>query len=101
MLNEQATQAERDALRERLGLDQQLRHAVRDLRHATPLQGDFGISYRNQQDVMPLIAERFPATLELVLVATIVALAIGIPLGVYAAIRKDSSDCPPPAPCSR
>jgi peptide/nickel transport system permease protein len=52
------------------------------------VQGDFGISYRNQQEVMSLIAERFPATLELVLVSTIIALSIGIPLGVYAAIRK-------------
>ena len=33
-------------------------------------RGDFGISYRNQQDVFTLIAERFPATFELVLVAT-------------------------------
>jgi peptide/nickel transport system permease protein len=53
-------------------------------------QGDFGISYRNQQDVFALIAERFPATFELVLVATFLSLFIGIPLGVYTAIRRES-----------
>ena len=51
-------------------------------------KGEFGISYRNQKDVGALIAERFPATFELVLVATIAALLIGVPLGVYAAISR-------------
>jgi peptide/nickel transport system permease protein len=54
------------------------------------VQGDFGISYRNQQEVFTLIAERFPATFELVLVATVLSLVIGIPLGVYSAIRHKS-----------
>ena len=89
MLNEQATQAERDALRERLGLNQNfVMQFVTFITRA--IQGDFGISYRNQQEVMSLIAERFPATLELVLVSTVIALCVGIPLGVYAAIRKGS-----------
>jgi peptide/nickel transport system permease protein len=89
MLNEQATQAERDALRERLGLNQNfVMQFVTFITRA--IQGDFGISYRNQQEVMSLIAERFPATLELVVVSTVIALCVGIPLGVYAAIRKGS-----------
>ena len=89
MLNEQASQAQRDELRLRLGLD---RGVV--LQFATfvgnALQGDFGISYRNQQAVATLIAERLPATLELVLVATVLSLVIGIPLGVVSAIRHRS-----------
>ncbi len=89
MLNEQATQAQRDELRTRLGLD---RGFV--LQFATfvsnAARGDFGISYRNQQEVSSLIAERFPATFELVLVATFLSLAIGIPLGVLTAIRRNS-----------
>lgn len=90
MLNEQATQAERDALRERLGLNQNF--VMQFVTFVTrAIQGDFGISYRNQQEVMALIAERFPATLELVLVSTVIALCVGIPLGVYAAIRKGSA----------
>ncbi|MGY6549077.1 MAG: ABC transporter permease [Roseinatronobacter sp.] len=87
MVNEQATQADRDALRERLGLDQPF--FVQYLRFVTnAVQGDFGISYRNQQDVMTLIAERFPATLELVLAASFLSLAIGVPLGVITAIHR-------------
>lgn len=87
MVNEQATQADRDALRDRLGLDQPF--AAQYLRFvANAVQGDFGISFRNQQDVAALIAERFPATMELVLVATVISLAVGIPLGVITAIHR-------------
>jgi peptide/nickel transport system permease protein len=89
MLNEQASQAQRDELRARLGLDKGFL-----LQFATfvgnALRGDFGISFRNQQDVFTLISERFPATFELVLVATFLSLAVGIPLGVYTAVRRDS-----------
>lgn len=89
MLNEQASQAQRDELRERLGLNQNF-----FMQFATfvgnAARGDFGISYRNQQDVFSLIAERFPATFELVLVATFLSLFVGIPLGVYTAIRRNS-----------
>jgi len=89
MVNEQATQADRAELRERLGLNDGL--VVQYMRFVTnAVQGDFGISYRNQQDVMVLIGERLPATLELVIVATILSLVIGIPLGVITAIRRDS-----------
>jgi peptide/nickel transport system permease protein len=89
MLNEQATQAQRDELRVRLGLDRSLL-----LQFATfvgnAVRGDFGISYRNQQDVFLLISERFPATFELVLLATLLSLIAGIPLGVLCAIRHNS-----------
>ncbi|XWN31501.1 MAG: ABC transporter permease [Devosia sp.] len=53
-------------------------------------QGDFGMSYRARQPVMDLVAERFPATMELVIVASLIALVIGIPLGIYTALRRDS-----------
>jgi peptide/nickel transport system permease protein len=87
MVNEQTTQADRDALRERLGLDEPfLLQYVKFVTNAA--QGDFGISFRNQQDVMTLIAERFPATIELVIVATIISLVVGIPLGVITAIHR-------------
>ncbi len=89
MVNEQATQADRAELRERLGLNNGfLTQYGRFVANA--VQGDFGISYRNQQDVMVLIAERFPATFELVLVATLISLALGIPLGVITAVHRDS-----------
>ena len=89
MLNEQASQAQRDELRARLGLDRSF-----PLQYAAfvgnAARGEFGISYRNQQDVIVLIAERLPATLELVLMATFLSLAIGIPLGVYTAVARNS-----------
>lgn len=89
MLNEQATQAERAELRERLGLnDGFIMQFGRFVSNA--LQGDFGISYRNQQNVMTLIAERFPATFELVIMATLLSLIIGIPLGVITATRRNA-----------
>ncbi|MGL4324169.1 MAG: ABC transporter permease [Beijerinckiaceae bacterium] len=89
MLNEQASQAQRDELRERLGLNRNIAmQFVTFVMNA--MRGDFGISYRNQQEVFTLIAERFPATFELVLVATVLSLAVGIPLGVYTAIRRNS-----------
>ena len=87
MVNEQTTLAERQALRARLGLDEPvLVQYARFVVNAA--QGDFGISYRNQQSVMRLIAERFPATTELVLLATLISLAVGIPLGVITAIHR-------------
>ncbi|WP_112816942.1 ABC transporter permease [Ensifer sp.] len=87
MANEQMSQADRVELREKLGLnDPFVTQYVRFVVNAA--QGDFGISYRNGQDVMTLIAERFPATIELALVATALSLLIGIPLGVLTAIHR-------------
>ncbi|MEO6984144.1 MAG: ABC transporter permease [Paralcaligenes sp.] len=87
MVNDQATQVDRDQLRGRLGLNDsmpvQFGKFVFRAAH-----GDFGISYRNQQSVSGLIAQRFPATMELVIVATLLSLIIGIPLGVITAIYR-------------
>ncbi len=89
MLNEQASQTQRDELRERLGLNasvgMQFVHFVANAAH-----GEFGISYRNQQDVFALVAERFPATFELVMMATLLSLLVGVPLGVLTAIYRKS-----------
>jgi peptide/nickel transport system permease protein len=52
------------------------------------VQGEFGLSLRQGAKVSRLIAERFPATLELALVAALMALVIGVPMGVYAALRR-------------
>jgi peptide/nickel transport system permease protein len=54
------------------------------------VQGEFGISYKQGAKVSRLIGERFPATFELAFVAMFLALVIGIPMGVYAALRRDS-----------
>src|SRR6188472_3204701 len=88
MSRENASVEEKAELRRSLGLDQPL--VVQYGRFLTrTLSGDLGISYRNQRPVTQLIAERLPATLELVIVATILSLALGIPLGVLCALRPD------------
>jgi peptide/nickel transport system permease protein len=52
---------------------------------------DFGVSYQFKQPVVDLIGARMPATLELALVASILSLAAGIPMGVYTALRRESA----------
>jgi peptide/nickel transport system permease protein len=86
MVREDASPAEKQQLRERLGLDQPL-YVQYGRFVARVVQGDLGISYRNQRPVSEMLVERFPATFELVFVATVMALGIGIPLGVYCALR--------------
>lgn len=54
------------------------------------LGGDLGESYRLRQDVLGLIADRLPITLELVGLSMVLAIAIGIPLGIAQARRRDS-----------
>jgi peptide/nickel transport system permease protein len=85
---ENATVEEKQELREALGLERPVL-----VQYASFLgrivQGDFGISFRNQRPVATLIAERLPATLELVLVATVLSLALGIPLGVLCALKPE------------
>lgn len=87
MLGQEATPAERDRLREQLGLTKpvvvQFYHFV-----TNALQGDFGLSLRQGQKVSNLLAERLPATLELSFAAAALALAVGLPLGVYTALRR-------------
>lgn len=88
MAREEASQDEIAELRARLGLDQPV--AVQYARFVgRVLTGDLGVSYRNQRPVATLIAERLPATLELVIVATVLSLAMGIPLGVISALRPN------------
>ncbi|MFN7727171.1 MAG: ABC transporter permease, partial [Rubrivivax sp.] len=86
LLGQDATQEQRDQLRKDLGLDQSF--VVQFANFAgNAVQGEFGLSLRQGRKVSALIAERFPATLELSLTAAFIALAVGIPLGVYAALR--------------
>jgi peptide/nickel transport system permease protein len=52
------------------------------------VQGEFGLSLRQGRKVSTLIKERFPATMELALIAALLALFVGIPLGVYTALKR-------------
>ncbi|MEM9358787.1 MAG: ABC transporter permease [Pseudomonadota bacterium] len=88
MVGQDTTLEERAELRERLGLNDPF--IVQFARFSyNAAQGNFGFSYQHRRPVSDLIAERLPATLELSLVSAILALAIGIPMGVYTAIRRD------------
>ncbi len=85
---ENATVEEKQELREALGLERPIVVQFGSFLGRI-VRGDFGISYRNQRPVAALIAERLPATLELVLMATLLSLALGIPLGVLCALKPD------------
>ncbi len=87
MLGQDATPEQRADLRRDLGLDEPI-----PVQFATfvgnAVRGDFGLSYRQGRKVSTLIQERLPATLELSLAAAVLALAVGIPMGVYTALRR-------------
>ena len=53
------------------------------------MQGDFGVSYRQGRAVSEIIVERAPATLELAVVSAVMAIVLGVALGVFTAIRRD------------
>lgn len=87
--DQQATPEQRQALRHDMGLDlplpQRFGHFLKNA-----VTGDFGVSYFHRRPVAQVILERLPATIELTLVALLVALAVAIPLGVLAAVRKNT-----------
>lgn len=87
LLGQDATPQQRAQLRTDLGLDQPF--PVQFARFVgNAVQGDFGLSLRQGRKVSSLIVERFPATLELATIAALLALGLGIPMGVYAALRR-------------
>jgi len=87
MVGQNTTMAERDKLRADLGLNDPM--PVQFLRFiGNAAQGEFGMSYRQGRPVAVLLAERMPATLELSLVASALALGIGIVLGVYTGLNR-------------
>jgi peptide/nickel transport system permease protein len=89
MVGQEATYEERVAMRDNLGLnDPFLVQFARFVGNA--VKGEFGISYRIQRPVADLIAERMPATLELVIASAFLSVLLGIPMGIYTGIRPNS-----------
>ena len=89
MVGQDATREQRIEIRQKLGLDDPvLVQYQRFMVNAA--QGDFGLSYRLRQPVSQLILERLPATLELVFASAVIAVFIGIVLGVFTGIRRYS-----------
>jgi ABC-type dipeptide/oligopeptide/nickel transport system permease component len=86
MLGESASSADRIALKAQLGLDQplitQFGQYVMNL-----LKGDFGVSIQTQTPITQLLAQAYPATLILAVTALSIGLLIGIPLGIWSALK--------------
>lgn len=88
MVGIEATVEERERVAQALGLNDPF--PIQFARFVgNAVQGDFGQSYRLSIPVEEAIASRLPATLELVLVAALLALAVGVPLGVYTGLHRD------------
>ena len=90
ILGDQATPEKVEALRHDMGLDQPvmiryfgwLGHIV---------QGDFGRSFRTGQTVLQAVAERLPVSLELMILAELMGLVIGVPLAIVCAAKSGSA----------
>jgi peptide/nickel transport system permease protein len=90
MLGERATKPICDAYKARMGLDQPL--ATQFVVYAGQIvRGDLGTSLRYQRSITELLAERLPVTLELGLAAMLFAIAVGIPLGIISAYRRNTA----------
>lgn len=88
MLGQDATDLDRARLRQELGLNKPV---VVQFYHffVNAAQGEFGLSLRQGQKVSTLLRDRLPATLELSLSAAVIALSVGLPLGVYTALKRN------------
>src|SRR6202051_4848456 len=90
ILADQATPENLAALRRDMGLDQPIWWRYLSwLGHV--LQGDFGRSFRTGQTVLQAVTERLPVSVELILMAEIIGLAIGVPLAIACAVRSGSA----------
>ncbi len=88
MLGQERTDADIERLRTQLGLDQPFPvQYYKFLKNAS--QGNFGVSFRQGRPVATIIAERLPATLELAAVSGLLAIVLGVTLGVLTAIYRD------------
>jgi peptide/nickel transport system permease protein len=89
MVGQDTTLADRERLRQELGLnDSFVVQFARFVVHAA--QGEFGLSYQQARPVGQIILEKLPATLELSFVAAALALALGVPMGIYTGLRRNS-----------
>ena len=89
MLPPEATSADRDEVRKNIGLDAPF-HVQFAKFIGNAVQGNFGISLRLGRPVSQLLIERLPATLELAMTAALIGLFVGIPMGVYTALKRNS-----------
>ena len=89
VVGDHASESTIEAARIRLGLDKPI--LVQFWIYLTNiLQGDLGESVRTGRPIVEELARVFPATLELATLGTLIGVVLGVPLGVWAAVRKDS-----------
>lgn len=87
LVGQETSVEDREALRESLGLNDPI--LVQYARYVVnAVQGDFGISYSFNRDVSEMIADRLPATIELVMLSGVLSLLLAIPAGIYTGIRR-------------
>ncbi|HET6469548.1 MAG TPA: ABC transporter permease [Geminicoccaceae bacterium] len=84
-----ATERQRESLTREMGLDRPV-HERFLLFLGNAATGEFGMSFHHRRPVADVILERLPATVELTLAAMLIAVAVGVPLGILAAVRRDS-----------
>jgi len=89
MLGQDSRLQDHEALRQQLGLNEPFYIQFFNF-IANALHGEFGISYRLQQPVTELILSRLPATIELAVTSSLIALVFGVTLGVYTALKPRS-----------
>ena len=88
MVGQEASTEKREEIREKLGLNDPVHtQFIRFIGNA--VKGEFGLSYQLKRPVSDLIAERLPATLELVFISALIAIVSGVVLGVYTGINRD------------
>ena len=90
MLGERGTEAQIQALKQQMGLDRPI-YEQYAIWFGNVLRGDLGTSLTTNIPVVDEIARKLPATIELSVVALIIAIALGLLLGVLAAIRRNSA----------
>lgn len=89
MLGFEATPDAIERMREKLGLNETV--AAQYLRYLQLIgQGDFGDSIREPRPVTAVVFDRVPATLELALASLVISVVVGIPVGIFAALRRNS-----------
>jgi peptide/nickel transport system permease protein len=90
LINPQAEQLERERAIAELGLDRPLPEQYATFIRGA-LSGDLGRSFVHSTPALSLIVERMPATLELATAAMLIAVLLGIPLGLWAGVKPDSA----------
>ncbi len=89
MVGQEASDERREEIRDKLGINDPI-YVQFFTFTKNIIQGNFGISYQLKRPVSELISERLPATIELVLISALLAITVGVFLGVYTGINRDS-----------